>query len=395
MLLQQLLGVLLLSASATGSSASLQGVYEYFTNPANPYDSQCIGNRRWNQLHIGAGDTATYTFPGPAQYIAFQCVRGNIWDLYSGNPQVTITLNTSDSRTGFDLTELLTTQKSEMNSSAGIQMHSVFSSTHPEAWTLYLQNHNFLWNADIDLEMLVSLDNDYDLDETYVNKYNDLHSTAPPQKEQLKESKTVTKPKDPETTQVTVPPANLTSNACQSGCTPKGGIGVEACSWYLSDEATTWLPPAYATAAHCACQLAASSVEAANSTTARCVRNFLLENHKGTKYVSQAMKDKAASLLKNVFNNPCKYYPVSPFAPPLQVCTSQYNYQVNELLTDTIYHMHEDAYKSCCCPGSPAAEWSWVMIMTSNFEPTSLGLSSCWMVGKAVEMFGPCGCQEW
>jgi hypothetical protein len=140
-----------------------------------------------------------------------------------------------------------------------------------------------------------------------------------------------------------------------SGCTPAVGILPTDRSAY--DANKSWLPFAYVNNATCACN------QTPNSTTANCVRRFL--------------QDRLAATPKNI----------KDFGEKNKVsrdCQSAYlRGLVQGTLTPNIFQDHKDAYKSCCCPSTPAAFPAWVGVTTVPIVP-------CKTVGAFIDIFGSC-----
>lgn len=136
-------------------------------------------------------------------------------------------------------------------------------------------------------------------------------------------------------------------------CQPPTPIEDTNCDWYENSQEASWLPSNYARAAACACTL--EGLDGANSDTARCVRHVVQESHKNEVYFSLEQKQS-----------------LSDFA-------------------QIAHQLHVDAYRQCCCPGSPAERWAWDLVSLFGLPATSL----CSLEILAIQEYGPCGCEGW
>jgi len=64
------------------------------------------------------------------------------------------------------------------------------------------------------------------------------------------------------------------------------------------------------------------------------------------------------------------------------ISRQDYDRALNEPLTQRIYRDHQEAYKQCCCIGTPAPYWSWQLIATVKWTP--------WMIDSGIRFLGSC-----
>jgi hypothetical protein len=154
-------------------------------------------------------------------------------------------------------------------------------------------------------------------------------------------------------------------------CTRQPGQGVDrsACSWYttrsasLPTDTALWtggdfLPHSYYSAAKCACE-GGSSTYLWNTPAAKCVRRMVLEGHR---LLPAILKQQIRAI--TLSGDKMK---LTPFVP-------------------AFVDIHKIAYETCGCSGTPAARWSWDLVMQFGDIP------SCdFMIAGILEK-GRCGC---
>lgn len=151
-------------------------------------------------------------------------------------------------------------------------------------------------------------------------------------------------------------------------CKPNESTVDVDCNWYIDSEEAAWLPTGYAEAATCACTL--KGLEGAHSPTANCVRQIVQDSHKDETYFSAEQKQ----LLLDAKNR------------------MGYRELLNAMQFSAVVHeLHQKAYAECCCPGMPAERWAWDLITLFG----KLSAKVCSLEIRAIEEFGPCGCDGW
>jgi len=160
-------------------------------------------------------------------------------------------------------------------------------------------------------------------------------------------------------------------STCAKNCTIPTGYGKSACDWYAQDYPTSWLPAAYAASAQCACL--GNESAAWDSATAQCVR---AQVRIGTGAIDPVVQGTLASLKVTDCG--------------LIYCSDRYYQYVYANFIPQIYQIHVNAYKTCCCPGTPAPLVAWNYIISSY-----QGFVPCDYVVAGIEAAGQCGCQGW
>jgi hypothetical protein len=179
-------------------------------------------------------------------------------------------------------------------------------------------------------------------------------------------------------TQQQAPPqqsnSNVDADACRSTCTIDATDAVNAsiCHWYLDPKLDTWLPRPYANAASCACNGNVDNKHAWESASAQCVRAKLLRFHQ---HFDATMQQSLANYISH--------------APSCSTTQQHLNAYLQNVFAPYVHRVHIDAYRTCCCPGAPAAIWAWK------------ALSVCWqpwmcpLIPLLIKYFGACACQGW
>ena len=164
---------------------------------------------------------------------------------------------------------------------------------------------------------------------------------------------------------------------CSNNCIPSKGYGPEVCDWYVTGNVTSpppdpsvwtggdFLLPDYALAAQCACSGGGNPLW--QSTAASCVRTYLLKGHQS---FSSSIKQQMRSATLSDGNSSSSWMPFLPM----------------------IYQMHQDAYKTCCCPGTVAPLITWELIFYAGEYLSKF--CDTWPGGEtmAILEFGRCGC---
>lgn len=160
--------------------------------------------------------------------------------------------------------------------------------------------------------------------------------------------------------------------SCSNNCTPSSDpVDFSICDWYTSQEQLQWLPTAYAKSAHCACLL--ETVPGRASNTAKCVRKHLIDAH-------ISLNSTLISVMKSWKAEYCTDI----------MCDPQYLLNIETYFIPIAYVVHVNAYKSCCCPKTPAPYKYWMALML-NYK----GIVPCTAIASMIEANGPCGCENW
>lgn len=154
------------------------------------------------------------------------------------------------------------------------------------------------------------------------------------------------------------------ANTCKPKYSP-GFLDTNQCHLVYEVENSYWLPDSYVDNAVCACSgLPTTSYEG------NCIRQFLATRMRdSTRYTPAFRQEMAAA--KNNYNA----HKILQFF--------DYKAFVMSKFVPLVYEDHVDAYKQCCCPGTPAFFASWDMVAT-------IKVPTCGLVVKAIEMFGSC-----
>ena len=294
------------------------------------------------QKHIPASHSVTMVLNfESASIVQIECISGNIFDLASGFPSFSLTLEAPTAGLVFPLLNS-THGATKCNTSwcIDVALYHQYTALHTTPtsvqWLIRFSNLNMLWNANINLTMSIK-------------EYN-------------------------------VGPAPPPSTGCAPACMPVGTLPLSDCNWYLTPEAS-WVPRNYAEAASCACTL--GNNPASSTPTAQCVRANIHASHVGTQYFSAAMK---ASLL--ALEQAHCYGGKSG----RHFCTPLYYYYLTSMSFSSIAHtLHQDAYTRCCCPSTVAPLLAWWGIMVAGWAPANF----CSLEITLIETVGACGCQNW
>lgn len=158
-------------------------------------------------------------------------------------------------------------------------------------------------------------------------------------------------------------PAPPSAPPTPTTCTPSAGYPPTTCGAYSA--ARSWLPDAYVHNATCACSVTP------NDPKYNCIRKTLQDRLAAT---PTAVTTRAAALKADI----------ASATTPTGIATAiaAYEYYTETVLVPRIYSDHVIAYKSCCCPGGPAAYPAWIGV-------THVPLS-CSAVAASIRGFGTC-----
>lgn len=154
------------------------------------------------------------------------------------------------------------------------------------------------------------------------------------------------------------------SNTCSPAFSP-GFTDTSICETTYGVKNEYWLPDSYIHNAVCACEgIPTSSYEA------NCIREFLVTRINSKSRYSDSFRQEMADAKQSFAQHPIanlvsyKSLVISKFVP-------------------IVYEDHQDAYKQCCCPGTPAFYDSWKAVATVD-------VPTCGMVVQSIDMFGSC-----
>lgn len=101
-----------------------------------------------------------------------------------------------------------------------------------------------------------------------------------------------------------------------------------------------------------------------------CVRKKLQELH--VKEFSNEFKKKAKDKLDDYINN--------------RISSGEYRAWSDEAFAYRVKELHDRAFESCCCTGTPAGSYSWHAIL--DWE----SLPPCFMIREGQHILSSCGC---
>lgn len=160
----------------------------------------------------------------------------------------------------------------------------------------------------------------------------------------------------------------LVSFVISQTCTPVYSPGyndTSICAQIYEVENSNWLPDAYIHNAVCACQSIPTT-----SYQGNCIRQYLATQLTNTTKYSDSFKQEMAEQKENYLAHP--YEDLVAY---------------KEFIIDTfvpmIYADHQNAYKECCCVGTPAFYDSWEAVCTVD-------VPTCPMVYESIITFGSC-----
>lgn len=361
----------------------------------------------WNFWHLPAGHQVKADL-GSGTVLSIDCLSGNIFDEYSGNPNFQLLLSAPKVRAQLDLTPYV---KDNSLLGQGIWLDASFVveylGTNTSVLTdfqLIFINQNGYWNADFNFTLTYALDgatpavahfDDHLPEKLLPSQDNDekeameamphrilllVHSIQP-LSDKTNREQPFFKQANSSVSVLAQPSQQSSQQPCVQSCTPQGNISLAQCSWYRGQ---SWLPWSYAAAASCACTL--QGLPGQMSPTANCVRSYLLAAHQGDSYFSEAEKANYAGM----FSQECNKFP----NPGSCVMGNYYNAVINQMVPK-VYQMHVNAYKTCCCPGSPASKPHWYMIFFGFLESFVWTNAGCSLEVQQIEKRGPCGCDGW
>eukprot|EP00759_Apiculatamorpha_spiralis_P023099 PhF_6_TR26993/c0_g1_i2/m.39400 len=294
------------------------------------------------QTHVGAGKSVTMPIDfNTSSIVRIDCISGVIWDVLTGHPSFTLTLEAPAANLVYPLLSAqgnTTTGVSRCNTSwcinAALFVQYTTAPNPPAQWLVRFTNKNSLWNADVNLTFSIS-------------EYG-------------------------------IGPAPTPGSGCKGGCTPNGTLPLSECNWYLTSPDATWVPRNYGEAAACACTLA--NIPGSMSATAMCVRNRIHAFHVGTTYFTAAMKAQLL-VLKQTY--------CTGGASGDMFCSPKYYSALDGMSFPTIAHdLHQAAYNACCCPHPVAPVAAWWGIMVGGWATAAV----CSVEVALIETVGSCGC---
>jgi hypothetical protein len=154
------------------------------------------------------------------------------------------------------------------------------------------------------------------------------------------------------------------ANQCRPVFSP-GVSDTNVCHNVYEVQNSYWLPEAYIDNAVCAC-----SGIPTYSYEANCIRQFLATRINDKSRYTPAFRQQMAEA-KTKFN-----------AHPLLDLISYKAFVMRDFVPK-IYEDHQDAYKQCCCTGTPAFFASWEAVATVK-------VPTCGLVVDSIKMFGSC-----
>jgi hypothetical protein len=310
---------------------------------------------------------------GQHYWFSLDCLQGRIWDNWSGRPNFQFLVRAPAYNAEADITEFAT---DATRLQRGIMTATTFSyqlAPGPVVtqFQLVIRNRNLVWAANVQLTLTLRASQ-------FVDVGSDLDRFELKRIDSDSHKKIFDAQKESTLVALAPSPSNASTLACVPQCTPSGSIPLSECAWYRTQ---LWLPDTYSAAASCACTLEGTA--GALSPTAQCVRNYLLESHKGTTYFSQSLKNELATLRSQDCWN-------TRFG---EMCLLGTFWNRLDAVIPTVYKVHQDAYKTCCCPGQPAPLWAWKAIFVTRMN-NLLHISGCRFLIQQIQWQGPCGCDN-
>jgi hypothetical protein len=178
----------------------------------------------------------------------------------------------------------------------------------------------------------------------------------------------------------------LSIDQCRRGCKPVPGNATRrSCAVYRYGINSTdtsgvsrysWLPYNYASAAYCACT--GLPIAPSSNCVREALHQFTFETN-GSIFFPDTYREELGKMKR-------------AYCSPTMWCDDTYYSYLNTTgFATRIYGMHVKAYSECCCPGAPAPEWAWEMIVQMG----SMLSLSCPFEIWTIKTFGACKCDGW